>query len=218
MIHIQCQERDLFAITGLSDEGNKAFVRTMSGLDPVEDVDGPIVFTRTMDAVRAGSWGYFRHDERLTIPGIPSEGSVEQLMARAAIWERMDISALRPRHTTVYSLWGTGCEWQSGLRLAAWQLAVALKGDEPSAEDLRALAAWADVDRHEMVIERTTGIRAEFNPLAEYQLTGRISYADARLRGRDLGVKIEIPKFDAPSPWSMTTAMMLTLRLLGEKR
>ena len=215
MIFIQAEERDLFNITGLSDAGCNALVRTFAKFDQVKGHIGAKVFTKVTGA-GPGFWEYFRGKERIVIPGIPTDGSVEQAMTRAAVWGRMDLGMVRLRHTMMLTLGMPSIPWTSGSRLASWQLAVALSGRaHVDGETLRALAAWAEVDRHEAVIERTTGIPNAANPLAELRLTGRMSYAAARLRGKDLGVTIDVPKIDPPSPWSMTTAMMLTPRLMG---
>lgn len=233
MIVIIGPESAAFTVTGLSAHGLRRFTIVLSAeltQDAVSNCyhqDGDVIVTFTaIDAQAIGG----RHVEPyvatildtgatlIPLPCIPTEGSVEQVMARAAVMGAWDWRGkLRPRDLPLGDFVGKQIrapedEPSFASSRAALHWLTAIHGRWPTRQQQIAAVSWWEVDRLQMIVERTTGERARsVNPLAATDAPGFALSSAARLTATDLGHSLPaIAKKTARSPWQATTADRLS--------
>lgn len=223
-----------FTVTGLSAHGLRRFtVADIGGCRGLPDESrigaGDVIVTFTaIDAQTLGS----RHVEPyvatildtgatlIPLPCIPTEGSVEQVMARAAVMRAWNWRGkLRPRDLPLGDFVGKLIRapedepsFTSSRSALHWLTAI--HGRIPTRMQQVAAVAWWEVDRLQMIVERTTGERARsVNPL-RYGQSRQWSFSSpsaARLAATNLGHSLPgIAKQTARSPWQATTADRLS--------
>lgn len=238
MIVIVGPESAAFTVTGLSAHGLRRFTCTLqatSSLGHESRSSGPIETPQhagpgdvivTFTAIDAQAIGG-RHVEPyaatildtgatlIPLPCIPTEGSVEQVMARAAVMGAWDWRGkLRPRDLPLGDFVGKQIrapedEPAFTSSRAALHWLTAIHGRKPTRMQQAAAVAWWEVDRLQMIVERTTGERAQsVNPIGSYEFS---SPGRARLAAKILGHSLPgIAKKTARSPWQATTADRLS--------
>lgn len=243
MIVIVGPESAAFTVTGLSAHGLRRFTCTLqatSSLGHESRSSGPIETPQhagtgdvivTFTAIGAQTLGG-RHVEPyvpaildtgatlIPLPCIPTEGSVEQVMARASVMRAWDWRGkLRPRDLPLGDFVGEQIrapedEPAFGPSQAALHWLTAIHGRWPTRQQQIAAVSWWEVDRLQMIVERTTGERAQsVNPIVA-DARGRWDFGSpvsARMHARLLGHPLPgIAKKTAHSPWQATTADRLS--------
>ena len=210
-------------VTGLSARGVKHYTRAADLPSRAIDLasDGDIVACFT--AFAASNLGAphaepFKVVESklgfrvLALPASMRQGSVAQVMGRAALWSAWDIAAPWWCHLFPGDLPLDG----DTLSLDAWHWLLFLLESIDCNDAARAAAGWHAADKALSVIERTTGEKVR-------KCIGEIGSqfmrpAAARLACKDLGIDMPTMKPRDVSPWQKTESEHFAEVLLGGAR
>ena len=212
-------------VTGLSERGVKRYTRMVSSSGRAIELasDGDIVVCFT--AFAASNLGAphtepFKVVESklgfrvLAMPASMRQGSVAQVIGRAALWSAWGIDAPWLCHLFPGDLPLDG----DTLSLDAWHWLMFILPHGAATRDdaVAAAAGWHAADKALSVIERTTGEKVR-------KCIGEIGSqfmrpAAARLACKDLGIDMPTMKPRDVSPWQKTEAEHLAEVLLGGAR